>query len=137
MEGLRTTLPGVQVLFGFLLTIALQPGFDRLEGSQRTAYYIAFFGTALASVLFIAPSVHQRLRAPADGIPRRSELHVRRATQLAIAGSLSFAAALMAAVLLVSSEVLPFLPALLFSGVVAGTLVWTWFYMPLVQFDRE
>jgi hypothetical protein len=127
----------VQVLFGFLLTIALLPGFEQLTGFELIAYYLAFAFAAISAVLFLAPGVHQRLRAPVDGIPRRSSLHVQRATQLAIAGTITFAIAMAAAVLLVSSQVLPSVAALILTGAITIVLLWTWFYMPLVQFKHE
>nr|MDP9494734.1 DUF6328 family protein [Actinomycetota bacterium] len=53
LEGLRTTLPGVQVLFAFLLILPLQESFHDLARAERVAFYIAFFGSALASILLI------------------------------------------------------------------------------------
>ena len=65
LEGLRTTLPGVQVLFAFLLTLPLQQSFSSLATAEEVSFFVAFFGSAIASILLIAPSAHQRLRARA------------------------------------------------------------------------
>ena len=91
MEGLRTTLPGVQVLFAFLLVLPLQASFGEIRDVERIAYYVSFFGSAMASVLLIAPSAHQRLRAPVNGVERRSERHLQIAVSLTIAGTIIFA----------------------------------------------
>lgn len=135
LEGLRTTLPGVQVLFAFLLTLPLLPAFDQLTNPERWAFGIAFFGSALASVLLIAPSVHQRVRAPITGIRRRDPSHVTAAVRLAITGTVAFIVALVAAVYLISSLIMP-APYLtvLATVIIAGVAGWSWFYMPLVQF---
>jgi Family of unknown function (DUF6328) len=71
-EGLRVVIPAVAVLFSFLLTLPLQGSFSELRGSEQIAFYVAFVSAALATVLLVAPSAHQRMRAPISGIPRQT-----------------------------------------------------------------
>ena len=137
MEGLRTTLPGVQVLFGFLLTLPLQGSFAGLGTTARIAYFLAFFGSAIASVLLIAPSAHQRLRAPATGVHRKSEAHLRYAIHMTIAGTAFFAVALAAAVFLVTLLVITSLYAAAGTAFIAGLVAWSWFYVPLRTFELK
>lgn len=137
LEGLRTTLPGVQVLFAFLLVLPLQQAFAGLETLERGTYYVAFFGSAIASVLLIAPSAHQRIRAPMTGVKRRSERDLRITVYVTITGTVVFAVALTAAVFLVSKLVLTTTPAVLVTLAVAGTVIWAWFYLPLVTFQQS
>ena len=134
LEGLRTTLPGVQVLFAFLLTLPLQNAFSDLSTMERTAFYIAFFGSAVASVILIAPSAHQRLRAPVSGVRRHSPDHLRRTVKMTIVGTVIFAASLAAAVFLVSSIVLSSPLAALGTALIAALIAWAWFWVPLVSF---
>jgi hypothetical protein len=136
MEGLRTTLPGVQVLFAFLLVLPLQAEFTGISDIERVAYYISFFGSAMASVLLIAPSAHQRLRAPVTGVERRSEHHLDVAVNLTIAGTIIFSIALAAAVFLISSLTLTDSLAISATIAVAAITAWSWFYLPLVAFRR-
>ena len=137
MEGLRTTLPGVQVLFAFLLVLPLQSSFAEITDTERIAYYVSFFGSAMASVLLIAPSAHQRLRAPVEGVERRSERHLQIAVSLTIAGTIIFAIALSAAVFLISTLTLTDSLAVAATAAVAGIMAWAWFYIPLVTFRRH
>ncbi len=137
LEGLRTTLPGVQVLFAFLLTLPLQAAFQEIRDVERLAYFIAFFGSAIASVLLIAPSAHQRLRAPITGVQRRSKSHLRVTVNLTIAGTIIFAIALAAAVFLISTLVLDDSLAVAATAAVAGLVIWSWFFIPLVTFQRK
>jgi hypothetical protein len=137
MEGLRTTLPGVQVLFAFLLVLPLQAEFAGISDGEKIAYYISFFGSAMASVLLIAPSAHQRLRAPITGLERRSQRHVKVAVGLGIAGTIIFAIALAAAVYLISSLTLTDSTAIAATLAVAAVTAWSWFYLPLVSFTRR
>jgi hypothetical protein len=134
LEGLRTTLPGVQVLFAFLLILPFQPLFTDLTSWELRAFYVAFFGSALASILLIAPSAHQRIRAPISGVKRRSARHLQTTVRITIAGTIIFAVALVAAVYLVSSLVLTEIPALLATVAVTALLGWSWFFVPLVTF---
>jgi len=137
MEGLRTTLPGVQVLFAFLLVLPLQASFVEITDLERIAYYVSFFGSAMASVLLIAPSAHQRLRAPVTGMERRSERHLHIAVNLTIAGTIIFAIALSAAVFLISTLTLTDSVAVGATIAVAVVLAWSWFYIPMVTFRRH
>jgi hypothetical protein len=137
MEGLRTTLPGVQVLFAFLLVLPLQAEFSRITDMEKLAYYVSFFGSAMASVLLIAPSAHQRLRAPITGLERHSERHLSVAVNLTIVGTIAFSIALAAAVFLISSLTLTNSLAIAATIAVAAVTAWSWFYIPLVTFTRK
>lgn len=135
MEGLRTTIPGVMTLFAFLLILPLQPAFADLGDLDQAVYYTAFGSSALAAVLLIAPSVHQRVRAPISGIRRRTFDHVMTAARLAIAGTLIFMIAVGAVVYLVTSLVFAPPLALIATGVVSTVAIWAWLYVPLVRFQ--
>ncbi|MDX1450749.1 MAG: DUF6328 family protein [Acidimicrobiia bacterium] len=137
MEGLRTSLPGVQVLFAFLLTAPLQQGFSDLDGGDRRAFAVAFISSGIASVLLIAPSVHQRARAPISGLPRKTKSHLKWATWLALVGSVVMGVALMATVYLVTKLVFSQNPAIIATAVLTAMLLWAWFYLPLVTFQRH
>lgn len=137
MEGLRTTIPGVMVLFSFLLILPLQASFSDVSDPNTIVFYVAFTSAALSSVLLIAPSVHQRVRAPISGIKRHSRSHVMYATKVALAGTVMFLVAVVAVVYLVSSFVFTDPIAVVASVVVALVAGWAWFYLPLVEFNRE
>lgn len=138
MEGLRTTLPGVQLITAFLLTLPLYDKFVDLTTAERTAYYVAFVTALVSSLLLMAPSSHQRLRThDKGGVTRRSPRHLRVAIRLTVVGSLGFAVAITAVSFLVSSIVLNTLIAAAVAALVAAVCMWSWFYVPLVSFERE
>ena len=62
LNELRVALPGIQVLFAFLLTIPFTNAFQQTASAQRGAYFTAFLGATAASLLLIAPTVFHRLR---------------------------------------------------------------------------
>ena len=137
LEGLRTTLPGVQFITAFLLTLPLYDRFDDLSAGEEGAYYVAFVGALVSSLLLMAPSSHQRLRAHDHGLIRRSKRHLRVAIQLTVVGTLAFAIAITAVAFLVSSLVLGTPMAIAMAAVVAIVGAWSWFYLPLVAFERD
>lgn len=137
MEGLRTTIPGVMVLFAFLLILPVQTSFGDFSDANQVVFYVAFLSAAIASVLLIAPSVHQRVRAPISGIERKTSRHVMFATKVAIAGTISFVVSIVAVVYLVTALVFTNWIATTAAVVLAGTASWAWFYLPLVSFDRD
>jgi hypothetical protein len=137
MEGLRTTIPGVMVLFSFLLVLPLQASFGDISDPNTIVYYVAFSSAAVSSILLIAPSVHQRVRAPISGIKRTSWNHVMTATRIAIAGTVFFLVSVAAVVYLVSSLVFYDWLGIMATVMIAVTAAWAWFYLPLVRFNRK
>lgn len=137
MEGLRTSIPGVVVLFSFLLVLPLQSTFAEIKTSNTVVYYTAFSSAALAAVLLIAPSVHQRMRAPISGIQRRTLSHVMFATKLAIVGTVFFLISISAVVYLVSSLVFTNLAAAVATAIITAISTWAWVYVPLIKFDSS
>lgn len=137
MEGIRTTLPGVQVLFGFLLAIPFQGAFAALSTHLKQVYYVAFLTAAASSLLLIAPSVHQRVRALRTGVRRRHAAHVTVAVRLAVAGSVAFMVSMAAAVFLVTAVISASNLALVAVAVVMVIGTWSWFYLPLVSFEKR
>lgn len=137
MEGLRTTMPGAQVLLGFLLIVPFQGEFSELSDVGRVLYLTAFFSAALASILLIAPSVHQRFRAPRSGIARQNRGHVRAAVYVSMVGTVFLGIAIALSTALVVSIVGADWPAWLGVAVVAATTVYVWIGLPLLDFHER
>jgi hypothetical protein len=62
LNELRVMLPGVQVLFAFLLTVPFSQRFESTTTTERVGYYIALASAALCSILLITPSVYHRVQ---------------------------------------------------------------------------
>lgn len=138
MEGLRTTLPGIEVLLAFLLVVPLQSEFADLDGVQRGAYLGALLCSALSSVLLIAPSAHQRVRAiKREAVRRKHRQHLQYTVGIALAGTGFGAAAVTIATFLATSLVISRGAAFAFAGVVGLVATWSWFWVPLVTFRRR
>jgi hypothetical protein len=61
LNELRVALPGVQVLFAFLLTVPFTQRFTTLTATQEDVYYATLLLTTASAVLLIAPSAHHRI----------------------------------------------------------------------------
>lgn len=130
-------MPGVQVLFAFLLTAPLQGRFTELDRIDRVSFAIAFYASGAASILLIAPSVHQRVRAPASGVERHSLRHLVIATWLTIVGTVAMGVAIVATTFLVSRLVYGDQPAVIATSVLAASTAWAWFYVPMITFRDD
>jgi hypothetical protein len=129
LNELRVAMPGVQVLFAFLLIVPFSNGFPKMTPIQRNVYFVAFLCTAVATLLLIAPSVHHRLRFRA----KDKERLLLRSNRLAIAG-MAFLAAAVTSVVFVIADVLfaePW-PGVVV-GVTAGAFAWMWYAVPLLR----
>lgn len=62
LNELRVALPGVQVLFAFLLAVPFTPRFAEVTDVQKAAFFIALLTTALASALLMAPTSMHRIQ---------------------------------------------------------------------------
>jgi hypothetical protein len=136
LNGLRVVLPGVQVLFAFLLTVPFTQRFSDLNADQRAVYFAAFACTALASIFLIAPSAYHRLRWR----ERDKERLLRTANTQAIVGTTFLAIAVTATVFLVTDMLYGLLATSIMSGVIAGALLWLWYGLPLwrkLQDERD
>ena len=129
VQELRVAGLGVQVLFGFLLSLPFTMRFTKLSGAQRDLYVTSLVFAALATVLLIGPVAYHRL------VFRRGmkEQLVRFANALAIFGLAAVAGAVLIAVLLVMDFVAGGVAAGLVTAVLACMLVVLWFVVPLTQ----
>src|SRR5437773_3736278 len=60
LQELRVALPGVQVLFAFLLTVPFSQGLTRMTSFEKDLYVVVLLSTALATFLLIAPTAYHR-----------------------------------------------------------------------------
>ena len=126
LNEVRVVLPGVQVLFAFLLTLPFAGRFQTIDGVERVAYLVAFFATALATVLMITPTSFHRLRfrkGDKDAILRTSNW-------LVLAGIVCLGVAMVAVVWLVAELVFTSSTANVIAIVSAVIVAALWFALP-------
>jgi hypothetical protein len=133
LNELRVALPGVQVLFAFLLGVPFTQRFAELVPYQQKVYYGTLICAAAASAFLIAPSAHHRVM-----FRMGDKQHiVFLANRFAIIG-LGFLALAMSGVVLLITDLLFGAPAA--AVATAGTtLVFAllWYVMPLIRRFRH
>ena len=129
LQELRVAGLGVQVLFGFLLSLPFTSRFTQLGPGQRNLYLGAIVLAAVATALLLGPVAYHRL------VFRQGEKErlVRAANVMAIAGLAAVGLAVSAAILLVTDYVSSGLTAALITTFVTVLFAGLWFALPLAR----
>ena len=101
LQELRVALPGVQVLFAFLLAVPFQQHFTEITPFEKRVYFATLLCTALSAALLIAPSSYHRMTFR---LQQKREL-IFLANRFTIAG-LSFLALAMTGAIVLITDVL-------------------------------
>jgi predicted membrane channel-forming protein YqfA (hemolysin III family) len=129
LNELRVVLPGVQVLFAFLLTVPFTNQFSQITNGQRQVFFATFLLTTAATALLIAPSAYHRLRWRQHD----KEQMLETANRLSIGGMVFLTLALVCAAFLVTDLMFHATMAALVTAVVAGFFAWFWWGLPLTR----
>lgn len=129
LQELRVSGLGVQVLFGFLLSLPFTVRFVKLSHAQRDLYLASLILSAVATALLLGPVAYHRL------VFRRQQKEslVRSASLMAVLGLAAVGLAISTAVLLVSSYVTTAVPAGITTACVVVLFAGLWFAFPLTR----
>jgi hypothetical protein len=129
LNELRVAMPGVQILFGFLLTVPFQQRFSQVTDFQQTVYFVTLVVAAVAAAFLIAPSAYHRVMFEQEDKPNI----IRIGTGELLAGLAALAVAMNGAVLLVT-DVLFSAGTVTVTVVLLASLYFTlWFGFGLVR----
>jgi predicted membrane channel-forming protein YqfA (hemolysin III family) len=129
VEEHRLAMPGVQVLFAFLLVLPFQGRFEQLTRNQELVYYSALLCATAAIVLLITPTAAHRIRWR----KRDKEALLRMSTRTAIAATVFIAAAMTASVYLITDILFGRPATVIVASVVAAAFVGFWYAFPLYR----
>jgi uncharacterized protein DUF6328 len=132
LQELRVALPGVQILFAFLLTVPFAQGFKTVTSFQRTLFFVTLLATAASTVCFIAPTATHRLRFH-QGDRRYI---IESANRLLIVGLVFLGIAIIGAIALITDYLFGLGSHWYWPALVAVALVGLWFVRPLVRHLR-
>ena len=133
LNELRVMLPGVQVLFAFLLAVPFTNRWEKVTETQTDAYFVALLATLLGSVLLIAPSAYHRIRWREAS----DEQLLRVSNRLAIAGTTCLAVGMSAAVFLITDLVYKSTVTAVVTGLTIAAFAWFWYGLPLLHRARK
>ena len=129
LQELRVALPGVQVLFAFLLAVPFQQRFAEVTAFQEKTYFVVLLLSAAATAFLIAPSAYHRLNFAQGDKPHI----VRVASRLSVVGLTLLALAMSGAVLLVTDVLFESSTVAITTAAVVAMFAVLWFALPLAR----
>jgi MFS family permease len=129
LQELRVAGLGVQVLFGFLLSLPFTSQFKQLDGRDRDLYVACLLLAAVATALLLGPVAYHRLVFRQG----QKEKLVRAANVMAILGLIAVGLSISASVLLVAGFVAGYGVGSVIAGLVLVMFALLWFAFPLAR----
>jgi hypothetical protein len=129
LNEVRVALPGVQVLFAFLLAVPFQQRFKEATSFQRDTYFATLSCAFVATALMIAPSALHRLNFRRHDKQRIVEMSNR----LVIAGIAVLGVALVGVMMLVADVLFGSPAAVIAPAIGALILIVLWAALPLIM----
>ena len=127
LQELRVILPGVQVLFAFLLAVPFQQNFTKITSFQQTVYFVTLLLTAITAVLLISPSAYHRITFR---MQQKDHL-ITLANRFAIAGVGTLALAMTGAIVLITDVLYGATATAVTGGLALLTFTLFWYLLPL------
>ena len=127
LNELRVVMPGVQVLFGFLLTVPFQQRFAEVSAFQRDVYFVTLLLTAASAAFLMAPSAFHRLTFRTHQKPYLVALGSRQV----ITGMVLLALAMNGVLLLLTDVLFGSLTVAITVACAASLYGWLWFGLAL------
>jgi uncharacterized membrane protein YhaH (DUF805 family) len=129
LNELRVALPGVQVLFAFLLAVPFTQRFAETTELQRDTFMVALLSTLAGSVFLIAPTAYHRIRFR----DRDKEALLQIGNVFAIIGVIFLAIGMTAVVFLVTDVIYEGFVTAVVTASTAALFAIVWFVLPLVR----
>lgn len=129
LNELRVALPGVQVLFAFLLAVPFSQRFSQASDFQRGLFFGTLLCTAISAALLIAPSAYHRLHFRQGN---KEEL-LLSSNRFMIGGLTFLAAAMVGAIVLITNVLYGDAASICFGLAAAALFGWFWGGLPLMR----
>jgi hypothetical protein len=127
LNELRVALPGVQVLFAFLLVVPFQQRFGNVTDFQQTVYFVTLLLAAAACALLVAPSAYHRILFRSH----EKQHMLKAANGMAIAGMGCLAAAIVGVLLLITDYLYGPATTIAVTAAAGGLFTTLWYLLPL------
>jgi cobalamin synthase len=130
IQEVRVAQTGVQILFGFLLTVPFSQRFSKATDFQRNLYFVTLLAATLSAICLIAPSATHRLR-----FHKRERAYIIESANRLLIAALVFLAIAMICALTLITDYLYGLSGGQWAYPAAGALVLVvlWFGRPLLR----
>jgi hypothetical protein len=133
LQETRVAMPGVQVLFGFLLAVVFQNRFQQISGFQKDLFLAAILCAAGSAICFIAPAAYHRIL-----FEEGEKQHlIAVANRFLLAGVGFLALAMTVSLVLICDVIWGGATAAVVGAVIAGAFAWFWFGLPLTRLRKK
>ena len=129
LNELRVALPGVQVLFAFLLAVPFTQRFPEATNFQRALFLATLLCTAISAALLITPSAYHRIHFRQHN---KEEL-LLTSNRCAIAGLGFLALAMVGAIVLITDVIYSPLATICVGLASAALFSWFWALLPITR----
>lgn len=129
LQELRVALPGVQVLFAFLLAVPFQQNFTEISPFEEKVYFATLLCTAVSAALLISPTAYHRLTFHLQ--QKRNLVFI--ANRFAIVGLGFLALAMTGAIMLITDVLYGGIATVVTSAAALAMFVVLWYLLPLRQ----
>jgi len=127
LQELRIALPGVQVLFAFLLAVPFQRRFEQVTDFQQSLYFVTLLLAAASMFLLMAPTAFHRITFR----KQQKEKIVQLSNRLSIAGLAALALAVIGAVSLITDFLYDSTATIVVAAAATLIAFLCWFLLPL------
>jgi ABC-type uncharacterized transport system YnjBCD permease subunit len=129
LNELRVALPGVQVLFAFLLAVPFSAGWDRVTSLQKNIFFATLVATSISTACFIVPTAYHRLNFR----QREKENILLISNKFAIGGIMALAVSMIGVIVLITDLV--YSDGTAIATGIAALLVFggLWLALPLIR----
>lgn len=129
LQELRVAIPGVQILFAFLLTVPFSQGWQKVTTTQRNVYFVAFICATIATLCLIAPTTMHRI----EFRQRDKEGIIKISNKLAILGLGFLASAIVAVVFVLTDFIFGSPGSWILAATAAVLFAALWYVLPLIR----
>ena len=127
LQELRVALPGVQVLFAFLLAVPFQQGFQEVTSFQKDVYFATLMLTAISAAMLISPTAYHRITFRYQ----QKRTLVFYSNRFSIIGLALLALAMTGAILLITDVLFSTAAAIVAATIALCVFGFFWFGLPL------
>jgi hypothetical protein len=129
LNELRVALPGVQVLFAFLLVVPFQQAFTQVSDVGRYVYFAGLGASAVAIAFLITPASYHRLNLR-RGLEEKEQM-LLSSNRLTVIGTAFLAAGIACSMFLVADFMFGLFPATMVAIATLLVIVSLWYVLPL------
>ena len=128
LNEIRVALPGVQVLFAFLLIVPFQQRFTEVTDLTRLVYFAGLASSAMAIAFLITPTTYHRINLR-RGVDEKERMFLT-SSRLVIIGTGFLAAGIACSMFVVADLLFGDVAAVLAAALMLAVIVSLWYVLP-------